>query len=106
MKNGQTRAAAIRETKRREILESLKQRGLVQQVVETADKLADLDKPLDSGDVQRLKAANDARLALIKKYLPDLKQAEIDLSERGLGTTKNLEDEELEAIINGGIDED
>lgn len=73
MKTGQTRAQAVRAEKRGEILESLKQRGLITQVVESADKLADLDKPLDATDVQRLKAANDARLALIKKYLPDTK---------------------------------
>lgn len=76
MRSGQSRAQAIRETKREEVLESLKNRGLIQQVVESADKLADLNQVLDTGDIQRLKAANDARLALIKKYLPDTKAIE------------------------------
>lgn len=76
MKTGQSRANAIRETKREEILESLKQRGLIQHVIETADKLGDLTIDLEATDVQRLKAANDARLSLIKKYLPDTKAIE------------------------------
>jgi len=76
MKVGQSRAQAIRETKREEVLESLRSRGLIQQVIESADKLADLNQVLDSTDVQRIKASNDARLALIKKYLPDTKAIE------------------------------
>ena len=76
MRVGQTRAQAIRETKREEVLESLKNRGLIQQVIESADKLADLKEVLDAIDVQRLKASNDARLSLIRKYLPDTKAVE------------------------------
>ena len=50
-----------------------KSAGLCQQVIESAEKLADLKKiELGALEIQRLKAANDARLALIKKYLPDL----------------------------------
>ncbi len=52
----------------------------MQQVIESAVKLADLDTPLESIDVQRLTAANNARLALVKKYLPDLKQTDIEMS--------------------------
>lgn len=77
MKSGQSRADAIRETKRKEVLASLKARGLIQKVIDTADELADLTKPLEAVEVQRLKAATDTRLALIKKYLPDIKQTEL-----------------------------
>ena len=38
--------------------------------------MADLDQELDSTQVQRLKAANDGRLALVRKYLPDMKAVE------------------------------
>jgi hypothetical protein len=72
MRSGQTRAQAIRKEKRTEIIESLRTRGLVQQVYEAADKLADLDQELDTVQVQRIKASIDTRLSLIKKYLPDL----------------------------------
>ena len=68
--------ARRRDMYRTEVLESLKQRGLIQQVAETADKLADETVDLDPQMVARLKAANDARLALIRKYLPDLKAME------------------------------
>lgn len=78
MNRGQTRAQAIREEKRQEIIESLRARGLVQQVVETSEKLADLSQELDTIQVQRLRAANDSRLALVKKYLPDMKQSDIN----------------------------
>lgn len=77
MRSGQSRAQAIREEKRAETILKLKNLGLLQHVVETATKLADLDQELDSVQVQRLRAANDSRLALIKKYLPDLKQTEL-----------------------------
>ena len=77
MEKGQSRANKIRETKRAEVLEALKARGLIQKVIDTADELADLKKPLEAVEVQRLKAATDTRLALIKKYLPDIKQTEL-----------------------------
>jgi hypothetical protein len=77
MKKGQTRASQIRETKRAEVLKALKARGLIQKVIDTADELADLKTPMESVEVQRLKAATDTRLALIKKYLPDIKQTEL-----------------------------
>jgi hypothetical protein len=77
MKRGQKRADVIRETKRAEVLASLKARGLIQKVVETADELADLTMPMEPVEVQRLKAATETRLSLIKKYLPDIKQTEL-----------------------------
>ena len=66
MRSGQSRAQAIREEKREEVLLSLRNRGLIQQVVESAEKLANLTEVLDSTEVSRIKAANDARLSLIK----------------------------------------
>ncbi len=77
MKTGQSRANKIRETKRAEVLEALKTKGLIQKVIDTSDHLANLKKPLEAVEVQRLKAATDVRLALIKKYLPDIKQTEL-----------------------------
>jgi len=77
MEKGKTQAQQIRATKRKEILDSLRNRGLLQQVLESTDKLADLSIELDSLAVNRIKAANDTRLSLIKKYLPDVKQTEL-----------------------------
>lgn len=75
-----TRANENRRIRQDALREQLSSKGLMQQVIESAVKLADLDTPLESIDVQRLTAANNARLALVKKYLPDLKQTDIELS--------------------------
>lgn len=77
MDSGTTRAQANRALRQEALRDQLAAKGLVQQVIESADKLADLGNPLEPNDVVRLRAANDARLALIKKYLPDLKSSEI-----------------------------
>ena len=75
--SGESRANVNRRIKREATLEDLRNKGLLQQVIETNNKLSDLDKKLESVEVQRLRAANDGRLALIKKYLPDVKQTEL-----------------------------
>lgn len=75
--SGKSRANKVREVKRTEILLALKNKGLVQKVIEDNEKLADLTEELSSIDVQRIKAANDTRMQLIKKYLPDIKQTEL-----------------------------
>jgi hypothetical protein len=76
-KSGQSRADANRKIRKDALIEQLKHKGLCQQVIETCEKLANLDMPMESIDVQRLKAANDGRLALVKKYLPDAKAIEL-----------------------------
>ena len=75
-----TRANENRRIRQDALREQLSAKGLTQQVIESAEKLADLTKPLEAIDVQRLTSANTARLALVKKYLPDLKQTDIELS--------------------------
>jgi hypothetical protein len=77
MRKGESRANKIRETKRSEIIESLKARGLIQKVVESAEQLADLSIPLEPADVTRITAASNLRMGLIKKYMPDVKQTEL-----------------------------
>lgn len=77
MDHGTTRAQANRALRQEALRDQLAAKGLVQQVIESAEKLSDLAQPLEPNEVNRLKAANDARLALIKKYLPDLKSSEI-----------------------------
>jgi hypothetical protein len=77
MRKGESRANKIRETKRSEIIESLKARGLIQKVVESAEELADLSVKLEPADVIRITAASNLRMGLIKKYMPDVKQTEL-----------------------------
>lgn len=74
MEVGQTRADANRKLRREALRDQLEAKGLIQKVIESADDLADLDEEMDAVSVQRLRAANDARLKLIAKYLPDAKE--------------------------------
>lgn len=59
--------------------EQLSNKGLLQQVIEISDKLADLtnhpDIPIEH--VNRYKIAMDVKLKMVNKYLPDLKQTEL-----------------------------
>jgi hypothetical protein len=50
----------------------------LQHVIDIAGKLSDLNIELDASEVQRLKAAADLKMGLIKKTLPDLKSVDIE----------------------------
>lgn len=76
-RSGESRAEQNRRIRKEALIEQLRNKGLCQQVIETCEKLADLNIDLSSAEIQRLKAANDGRLALVKKYLPDAKAIEI-----------------------------
>lgn len=73
MELGQTKADANRKIRREALRDQLEAKGLIQQVIETSEKLANLDEEIDAVKVQRLRAANEARFKLINKYLPDAK---------------------------------
>jgi len=66
-------------------------------VIETCTKLADLNIELESSDIQRLIAANNGRLALVKKYLPDAKSIELTGEDGGPIAV---------AVISGEMDQD
>lgn len=74
---GISRANANRQVRQEALREQLSNQGHVQHVVENINKLSDLDKNLDAIQVQRLRAANEASLKLVNKYLPDCKTLEI-----------------------------
>lgn len=84
MERGQKRADKRREMSRAGLIEQLKNKGLVQQVIESNNKLADLTQELTQLEVTRIKSANDTRMALVKKYLPDVKQTELVGEEGGV----------------------
>jgi hypothetical protein len=73
----ETAANKNRRIRQDALREQLANQGHVQHVIDITDKLSELDNELDSGKVQRLKAAADIKLKLINKYLPDLKATEI-----------------------------
>ena len=63
--------------RREAVLEVLRNKGLVQKVLETVDKLEELDPAIDSLAVQKLQIGINTRLSLIRKFLPDLKATEL-----------------------------
>ena len=69
--------------RRESVLEVLRNKGLVQKVLESVDKLEELDPELDSLSVQKMNIGINARLSLIKKFLPDLKATEITGADGG-----------------------
>lgn len=52
-------------------------KGLLQKVIDTVEEIADLGKTMDQHELNRLKTANEQRLKMVNKYLPDLKAVEI-----------------------------
>ena len=76
-KSGVTRAQENKAIRQQALREQLETQGHVQHVIEMTSKIADLDKELDAGQVNRLKIACENKFKLISKYLPDMKQTEI-----------------------------
>jgi hypothetical protein len=72
-----TRAQMNKKIRQEALREQLSSQGHVQHVVDSIDKLEQLDEELDSTQVQRIRAAIDSRLKLVDKYLPSLKSVEL-----------------------------
>ena len=77
--SGVSRANENKRIRQDALREMLSKKCTVEQVIEIADKLANLDDELDSLAVQRLKASADIKKSLLAKYIPDLKQMDIDM---------------------------
>lgn len=77
-KKGDSRTMAQRNRAIRQeaLREQLSAQGHVQHVVDICSELNDLGIPLEATDIQRKKIVLDTKLALIKKYCPDLKAIE------------------------------
>lgn len=76
-KSGISRANENRAIRREALREELSNKGLVNHVLDIAQKLQNLDIEIGQTEVTRLKAAADLNLSLIKKYLPDIKAVEV-----------------------------
>lgn len=88
----------VRQDALRDYLEA---RGLVEHVIDLADKIGDESIHLEADMVSRMKISIDTRLKLINKYLPDLKQTELIGDPENPLQIKpaNLSDDQLAAII-------
>lgn len=76
-RSGESRAQANKRLRQEKLREQLANQKLVEQVAKDSRKIADLGDDLDAHSVNRLKIANELRLKLINKYLPDLKSTEV-----------------------------
>lgn len=68
-------------------------------VLDYAKQLAELNSELEALEIQRLKAAADIKLKLINKYLPDLKATEVTGEGGGPVELADLTDEQLSAKL-------
>ena len=83
MTDGTTRANRNRAIRQEELRAKLSAGGHIQHVIENVNKIQDLSNPLEPADVQRLKIASELQLRLISKYLPDIKQVELQAEHTG-----------------------
>ena len=86
-----TRAQQNRKIRQDELRELLAKKGLVQKVIEDSEKIAELSNELSPEELNRLKVANDLRMKLVTKYLPDLKSTEL------------TGDKDAPVEVNGGV---
>ena len=76
------RAAVNRKIRQDALREWLSEKCTAQHLVDNLIKIEKLDVTSEtfSNDLNKYKIANDQRIKIMSKYLPDLKQTEIDLT--------------------------
>lgn len=86
-----TRAQLNRKIRQDALRDQLEAKGLLQKVIETVEEIANPENEIDQHGLNRLKIANEQRLRLINKYLPDLKAVEISGDENSPLTITKVE---------------
>lgn len=76
-----TAAAKRRAVNKEELRRYLSENNRVRQIIDNIEKLEDETVELDGPMVSRINSAINARLSLLKKYLPDEKSVEIKNAE-------------------------
>ena len=96
-----TTAAKNKKIRQEALREQLANKGLVQHVIDIANKLSDQHLELESSHIQALRASADIRMKLINKYLPDLKAIEHSNDpESPMGMTAEQLDQKIKALMN------
>jgi hypothetical protein len=100
MSNSENIATRNRKARQEALRDYLESRGLVEHVIDLADKIGDESNKLPPEMITRIKISIDTRLRLINKYLPDLKSTEItgDPDSPLHFKASRLSDDELAAI--------
>lgn len=75
--NNAAKQRKLRQDGLREVLSKQKH---VEQVIVNIKKMEEQGASMDPTELQALRAATDTRLKLVNKYLPDLKQTDIELT--------------------------
>jgi hypothetical protein len=81
MNKSTTSANKRREINREELRRYLSENNKIRQIVDNIKKLEDVAIEMDNVTVSRINSAINARLSLLKKYLPDEKSIEIKNAE-------------------------
>jgi len=76
---GNSRANENRRIRQEALREQLEQQGHHQHIIDLLEKLQDLDEELEATQIQRLKIVIESKFKMLAKYIPDLKQQEIDM---------------------------
>ena len=95
-----SRATLNKEIRQEALREQLANQGHVQHVVDCAKKLS--SAKVSDKDIRRLKAKADIHLALIRKYIPDLKAIEVSDNS---GVIDNKWQIEVVSALNQAIDQ-
>jgi hypothetical protein len=75
--DSRTTAQKNKATRQEALRAQLAEQCRVQHILGNIEKLEDLDTQMDSNEISRIKGANEQRIKLLGKYLPDLKATEI-----------------------------
>ncbi len=75
-----TVAARNKKVRQDALREQISKRCTVQQVLKNIEKMEEQGASMESTELQALRAATDTRLKLLNKYIPDLKQSDIELT--------------------------
>ena len=97
-----TAAAKNRKIRQEALREQLAEQCRLQHVLENIKKMEQQGAKMDNTELQAIKAATDARIKLIGKYLPDLKAQEItgaDGMPLGVIDMSNWSDEDIDEYI-------
>ena len=97
-----TRANMNRKIRQDALREQLAEQGHVQQVIVNIEKIEQHGATMEAQELNALKIANDQRLRLVNKYLPDLKATEITGEAGGPISVSDMatwSDEQLETYI-------
>jgi len=101
-----TNAAKNRAIRQEALREQLAEQCRLQHVFDNIRKLEDLEEELEPNNFNRIKTANEQRLKLLNKYLPDLKSTELTGEGGGAIIARDLTgytDEELKQIASGDL---